>query len=244
MNHQSVARSVGLSGAVSLLLFFATPPCQAGLLNIQLAPSPIETGLDGSLSYNATTGQFHSTTVPIVLTDPRLPGGAGSFIGATDQTTIDLFVDHNGNFLRSGGGFKIRGDVDLDNDGTADASGVLLEGTITAFGAQDAGPPTRVFDGLFTIEGGALTRPTPLSGGGTAPAEFRVGSTGGFFLFAENVASGTLGDFTHNFSTPDLSVKDTVGVAVPEPATWVLVLVGSGALAARGCFRRATVRLG
>jgi hypothetical protein len=213
------------------------------LLPIELA-TPVVFSLDGALSYNATTGRFHSETIPIVISNPSLPGGFGSFIGANDQTTIDLFVDHNGNFMSSGTGFTMRGDVDLDNDGTADASGVLLSGVITAFGADPAGPPTRVFDGLFTIQGGALTQDIALSGGGTVFGGFPLGSTGGFFLFAENVATGTLGDFTLDFATPPLSVKDNVGVAVPEPSSWVLCLMAGVGLAACGFFRWRAVRFG
>jgi hypothetical protein len=242
MNQKIIARLAGFNLVVGLLFFSATPACQAG--PIQLT-TPVVFSLDGALSYNATTGLFHSETIPVVISDPNLPGGFGSFIGANDRTTIDLFVDHNGNFVSSGTGFTMVGVVDLKNDGTAVASGVLLFGVITAFQADPAGPPTRVFDGLFTIQGGALTQDVALSGGGTVFGGFPLGSTGGFFLFAENVATGILADFTFEFATPPLSVKDNVGVVVvPEPSTWVLCLVAGVGLAACGFFRRRAVRFG
>ena len=67
---------------------------------------------------------------------------------------------------------------------------------------------------------------------------------GGGKLFAENVATGTLGDFTLDFATPPLSVKDNVGVAVPEPSSWVLCLMAGVGLAACGFFRWRAVRFG
>src|SRR5262249_50143663 len=76
------------------------------------------------------------------------------------------------------------------------------------------------------IAGGLLTQPIPLSGGGTLPALFSVGDPGVFFLDAENVTAGTLGDFTASFASTN--VKSEVVAAVPEPPAWLLLLLGGG----------------
>jgi len=234
VNQKIVARSAGLSFTVGFVFCFASHACQAGLLSLQLSP-PVISSANGSLSYNAISDVFHSETIPALISDPSLPGGTGSFIGAGNQMTIDLLVDHNGSFVSSGTGFTMMGNVDLDNDGTADASGLLLSGTIIAFGADAAGPPSVAFDGLFAIQGGALTHDISLSGGGTLFGGFPLGRTGGFSLAAEDVVSGILGNFAANFASS--SVEGNAGLLpVPEPSSFVLGMtpfVGFGLMAVR-----------
>jgi hypothetical protein len=240
MKKSPYLRPAALALAVGLLLVAASS-CRADLLLIPPEPtSPVIASFNGHLSYNATSRIFHSDSNPLSFTDPAF--GTSLFSGA-GQVTIDLTVDHNGNFISSGTGFRLTGSLDLDSDGTPDVSGTLLFGTITAFGADAPGPPSREFDGLFTIEGGQLTQNIPLSGGGTRFGGFSVGETGGFLLFAENVTSGTLGDFSHDFASSN--VKDNeFGTAVPEPSSFVLVLVGGCLLAGLGCFRKRVLRPG
>lgn len=218
---------------LALLLRMAQPG-RADLLPIMLdSNKPVITGVNGTLTYNAMTGNFHSETAAVAYTSPAFPFGSFS----SGMTTIDLNVDAAGNFVSSGTGLTTAGSLDLDGDSIDDVSGTLLFGRVLNFGADAAGPPTVAFNGTFAVEGGALTQPILLSGGGMAAAEFVIGrDVGGFFIFAENVSSGTLGDFSADFSSDN--TKDLIGAIVPEPASWLLGLVGVGTLLGRRWCRK------
>jgi hypothetical protein len=179
---------------------------------------------NGSLAYDASSDNFHSGLTPLAYTDG---GGVTPFTGP-GSTTIDLVVDHTGAFVSSGTGFRLSGDLRL---GGTDYSGDLLFGRITAFAADQPGPPTRLFNGSFDIEGGALT----------ALPDFPVGSPGAFLLYAESVTGGILGDFTHNFASD--SVKGPATPA-PEPSAWVLGRVAAGVVAGWGLFAKRSRRPG
>jgi hypothetical protein len=211
---------------VVCVLLLAATSSRAGLIPITLDPNgPTIQGVSGSLSYNAGTGEFQSQTTPADLGAASLPGML-AFFDFTGTTTIDLFVNADGSFNRNGSGLSISGGTLSLSDGTV-VTGPFLTGTITAFGADPPGPATRNFDGLFQVSGGSLTEPIALNSGGSLPALFTVGQTGGFFVSAEDVTSGTLGDFTSSFSSD--SVKDEEGaLAVPEPSSLVTGLVGTG----------------
>jgi hypothetical protein len=210
----------------TLFALMLAMPGRADPLHFELDPlGPIILGLDGSLTYTRSTGNFHSQTFTFAFGSVEFPLGTFS---PGSLTTVDLTVNAAGGFLANGTGLSVTGDLDLDNDGINDASGLLLSGPILDFGAEAAGPPTRVFNGLFDVQGGALTAPVALSGGGTATAQFPVGARGGFFLFAETVTNGTLGDFSADFASDN--VKDNVGLVVPAPATWLLAMPGAAAL--------------
>jgi hypothetical protein len=226
------ARTPWVAGLALLLL---VPAVHAEILNITLNPTgQLIFSDNGSLSYNAATGNFHSESVAATYTPAPAPGGFAVFSGMA-TVTEDLFVDKNGKFVSNGIGLRVTGSLDLDGDGIIDVSGnnahPLLFGEITNFGADAPGPPTRTFNGLFTIQGGTLTGVIPLSGGGTAKG-FPVGATnGGFFLFAESVTSGILGNFQADFSSD--RVKDQEGLVLPEPSAWILASVGAAGLLLR-----------
>jgi hypothetical protein len=221
--------------AVGALLLFA-PPGRAGLVPVTLDPNgPVVTSFDGSLSYTfngSTGGHFHSDTTPLILTGDFLGNNSAFF--DSSSVSIDLNVTKTGSLVGTGT-FQLTGAVDLNGDHIDDATGTLLTGTITAFGANQ-GPPTDPFDGVFQITGGLLTAPVSLSGGGTQAPGFRIGQAGGFFLFAEDVTQGTLGDFSHSFASD--STKSQVGVVIPEPATAVLGLLAGALLGCRSAVRR------
>lgn len=201
-------------------LLLAATSSRADLIPITLDPNgPTISGeIGGTLSYDAATGEFLSQTIPTVLGGSTVPSML-AFFDFTGTTSIDLFVNADGSFRGNGGGLSISGGSLTLADGTT-VTGPFLTGTITAFGAQPAGVPTLTFDGLFQVTGGSLTAPIALNSGGSLPALFTVGQTGGFFVSAEDVTSGTLGDFTSSFSSD--SVKDQEGAIVPEPSSLFL----------------------
>jgi hypothetical protein len=225
-------RRAALAGAC-LSLLLAAAPGRADLLPFDLSPGgPVVlsfnlnfNGLKDALTYDAATGKFHTEMAPLVYTTPG--GTMASFTGP-GSLVLDLTVGPGG--ALAGGTFQLSGTVDL---GGAVFSGDLLDGTVTAFGADPAGPPSWAFNALFTIEGGALTADPTLTG-------FASGSPGEFIGFAENVTTGTLGDFTQNFASS--SVKSDVGVPIPEPASLALALVGAAVATGVGAWRQRRAR--
>lgn len=218
--------------ALGILCLLAPATSRAGLLPIQFQPgSPIISGSGGALAYNATTGDFNLTlsSPSLIYAAPFvMPNGFTNFNGTL---TIDLDVDNKGKFVSNGSGLKLTGTVTINGATfTGTAANPLLTGDITNFGSQPAGPPSRSFDGLFDITGGALTTTQPGSGGSSVFGGFPPGGSGGFILVAENVTSGTLGDFSRDFSSS--SVKPQVGVVTPEPGSLTLLLSAAGALGA------------
>lgn len=225
----SSASSIVLSAI--MLLGMAASTSRADLLNFQLDPNqPIILGVNGGLSYDAGNGNFHLDATALTYTSPSVMGGF-AFIDQ-GQITVDMEVDNNGGFVANGTGVTVTGSIDLDGDGTTDVAGdamaPLLTGSIHAFGAQAAGPPTLTFNGLFSIDGGVLTDVIALSDGGTLFGGFRKGTVGGFILSAENVTSGILGDFTSNFSSDSSKVE--IGSIVPEPSGLAMTLLAGATM--------------
>jgi hypothetical protein len=219
--------------AIGLMVLLVPAHARAGgLLPIALDPNQVGIlGINGNLTYTASTGELQSTSQALVYAPAPNPDGFSLF-NSGDTITVDMFVTQTGAFSSNGAGITITGTLDLDGDGTPDVSGTLLTGTITNFGAQSAGPPTWVNNALFTVDGGLLTTDITLSGGG-APffGGFTLGEQAGLFLYAESVTSGTLGDFTQDFSSD--SVKAEVGLlAVPEPASGIQIVFGLAGLGA------------
>jgi hypothetical protein len=223
-------RLAALAGAACLSALLAAGPGRADLLPFDLSPSGpvvLSFNLNGSrlndgLTYDAATGNLHSVMTPLTYTTPG--GTIASFTGP-GSLVLDLTVGPSG-ALAGGGTFQLSGTVGL---GGTVFSGDLLDGTVTAFGADPAGPPSWAFNALFTIEGGALTADPALTG-------FASGSPGEFIGFAENVTTGTLGDFTQNFASN--RVKSDVGVPIPEPASLALALVGATVATGVGAWRQ------
>jgi hypothetical protein len=240
MGRNSSSRLAGIVCAAGLLLLGPGRLCQGGdLLAFQLDPNgPAVAGINGRLTYNAATGEFSASVVPLTFSSLDLPGGGFlRFTGGTE--TIDLFVNPDGSFRTDGTGMQLDGTLSI---GGTTISGTLLQGGITAFGAESPGPPVRMFNGLFDITGGLLTAPIPLLGGGTLPSQFPLGgAAGGFILFAETATQGTLGDFTRDFDSSKLKKIDGLAL-VPEPASWVLSLIAGLVLSTVGLVRYRTLR--
>ena len=89
------------------------------------------------MSYNASTGDFNVQATGLFFLSNDLPSGAPQVPLDGGQATIDLTLDQNGNLLGPGS-LTVTGGIDFDQDGKDDATGTLLTGSVTAFGA--AGP--------------------------------------------------------------------------------------------------------
>ncbi len=224
-------RRLGPALAVVLPLLFVSSTCRADfLLPVNFEPgAPVVLGNNGNLTYTFSSGAFHSSSTPITFGAPFVtPRGFATFSGSP-RLTIDVIVNHNGDFVSNGTGLKLTGTVTINGATfTGDDTNPLLFGAITNFGADLAGPPTRTFDGYFTITGGALTQTQNGTGGTPVFGGFRAGESGAFILNAENVTGGTLGNFSQNFASS--SVKSSTGVLVPEPSGLALLLSGAVAL--------------
>jgi hypothetical protein len=224
MGRTTSTRLAGIVCAAGLLLLGPARLCHGGsLLNFQLDPnSPVISGFNGSLRYNATTGELVAIVDPLIFTSPNPPGGGyARFRGGTE--TIDLFVNPDGTFRRDGTGMQLNGSLSI---GGTIISGTLLTGEITAFGADPPGSLPFTANLLFKPEGGLLTQPIPLAGGGILPIQFPLGGAeGGIDLFAEKRIRGVPGDFTRDFDLSKLKKLEGLTL-VPEPASWVLGTIG------------------
>ena len=219
--------STGLAGivcAAGLLLLGPDRPCDADLLNFQFDPNgPTILATNGSLSYDASTGEFQGTSLPLTLTSPLLPGSGFVRFSGDPQLSFDLFVNPDGTFQKDPDGFNLTGTLSI---GGTNISGTLLSGDFTAFGADPAGPPTWVANALVDTTGGLLTQPTLLADGTTLPTLFPAGGAPlGIDFFVENVTSGTLGDFTESFSSGKVKVQGGPTL-VPEPPSWAIAAIG------------------
>lgn len=231
-----------LACVVGLLLAEEPARCRADLFPFTFVPGgPSVIDINGTLTYDATSGHFQDASTASTLNASYiLPRGFAPISSGT--VNIDLFVNQNGQFVSGGAGFTLLGSVTINGNMISGltAADPLLQGSITTFGADLPGPPTRSFNGLFTVRGGALTK---AGTGQSGSPVFSLGSLGGFLLSAENVTSGILGNFTQNFSSS--SVKSTDGSAmVPEPGALTLALVALAATGGWGWVRGRWARSG
>jgi len=206
---------------------------------------PVIGSILGSITYTASTGVFQADSLPLTYTsfytiNDSSWAGAAFFdlsYGGIQDVSVNLALDSSGNFVSNGSGFSLSGAIDLDNDGTDDVTGALLTGSINDFGFDTS---LSASAGLFDITGGLLTQNINLSGGGTLFGGFTVGTLGIFVLEDIQATSGTFGDFTKDMAAS--FGKDTEGeaLAIAEPASFTLALVG---LAALGMTRRWSRRI-
>ena len=155
----------------------------------------------GSVTYDSTTDAFSVAATPL-----SIDSGAGSGLFFIGDLNINIEVDDTGALIggTSGDDLVITGDVDLDGDFIIDESGVLLTGEILAFGSEDSGGTTDLYDYRFQITGGLLTTNATI-GADYAGKDLGVTTTSEVSDFA--------GDFTVDFSG---NAKGDVGVIEPE----------------------------
>ena len=238
MNEHLSLRRLGLTLALGAFYLLVPSIGRAGLLPVSFQPQgPVISGSGGDLTYNAASGDFNATLTGSSLIYAAPFVQSGGFSQFSGSLTIDLQVNNNGQFVANGTGVSLTGAVTINGATfTGTTANPLLTGSITAFGSDAAGPPTETFDGYFTITGGTLTQTQLGSGGMPVFGGFPDGSPGAFILSAENVTSGTLGDFSSDFSSS--SVKPEFGPTVPGPSSLTLLLTTAFALGAWGLLRK------
>ena len=217
------AAFIPLAALSALVILLPTRECQAGgLIPITFDQTqPFIAATDGSLSYNASTGDFNVQATGLFYLSNDLPGERFQVPLDGGQATIDLTLDQNGNLLGPGT-LTVTGGIDFDQDGTDDATGTLLTGSVTAFGAAGPGPAPWEFDGLFNVTGGGpepgvdpperrrhVQQPVQLGGArGIRPGRRAAGQRhpGGLRV-------GLLGEHVKNLPA---------GQAIPEPSSGAL----------------------
>ena len=220
----SKRRIMGVVCAVALGLFMSAS-AHATLLGLagtlQTNPDLFAGNLSVGLSVAFSNGVL---TVTGDTSDYTLPNGSGpdnvtATTGGFTPGTFSLSAVIKTNGLLQSGSITISGAI----DDLSIPAGVLLQGTITAFGFQgNASPTGDEFDFLFNITGGSLAG--------------AYGSVGGTLLHAGNTTFN--GSFLSGFTNDGTGVADTR--AIPEPSSVLLVVMSLLGLC--GVVRRVPLR--
>ena len=208
------SKKLGLILGVMIVgLALVTGRADAALLNLNMGLPDIHSNSTGVYSYDAATDLFISSATPYYIT---FTGAFGDTINITGTRSYDVgfHVDTAGNFVSgiAGDDLVVRGDIDVDGNGSVDLTGDLIRGEVTNFGWLDTGTPFDLFNFTFDFTGGALSSYYAASG-----------YKGADSMSSENSTFG--GSFATNFS--GTAVKHDTA-PVPEPSS--LLLLGSGLL--------------
>jgi hypothetical protein len=107
----------------------------------------------GTVAYDAASDMLSVSATPLTIDT-----GSSSGFFFSGSLDIDIEVDGAGALVGgvAGDDLVLSGDVDVDGDFTVDFSGTLLTGEVLAFGSQDSGGSTDLYDFRFMVTGGAL----------------------------------------------------------------------------------------
>ncbi|MCO8122483.1 hypothetical protein NHH03_12110 [Stieleria sp. TO1_6] len=182
-----------------------------GVMPPMLSPPLLDTDVAGLVDYDSTTNLFTANGIPnLFQSDP-----INLALPITSPATFDLqlHVDAAGQFAGgvAGDDLVITGEIDLDIDGIADISGVLLTGEVTAFGFSDDGPTTDRFDFRISITGGALA-----TADASSPNYFAGKDIG---LLITNQNSTFAGDFSVDFGGNNKALLTAIDPVVVIPPT-------------------------
>jgi hypothetical protein len=194
-------------------------------------------------SYDASTGTglFQLTNLPFLLTTGKTSSGGFDEYDVTKTDagmrlqTVTAVLDSNGKLVESDrNSFQLYGKVVV---GDQTYTGLLLQGTPTAFGSEDLGKAVSgedVFDLQLKITGGVL------AANYGPDAYIRVTSEANSTfqgVFTSDFASEKVLTNTHRTSSP-------IPPPVPEPTTLVVLLACGAGLFYRGRRRISTKDLG
>jgi hypothetical protein len=149
----------------------------------------------GTVSYNALLDAYSISATPLSITTDSATG-----IFFSGDLDFNIRVDGAGSLVGGviGDDLVLTGEVDLDGDFVVDYSGTLLTGEILAFGHEDSGGSTDLYDFRFEITGGQLTH-------------LYAGKDLGVTTSSEN--SSFTGDFSVNFGG---NAKGDIGAIDPQ----------------------------
>lgn len=201
----------------SFLTFGLSQTAQAELLELPSLNFPqVVFDNTGTTDFNSDTGilstnalpiaaRFSSTTAPVFIN----PGADG------ESVTINVQVDSAGNLVGgvSGDDLVIIGEIDTDNDGTADYSGTLLTGEVLDFGFEDSGP-NDLFNYSFAITGGALAGDYPTGNIGISIIS-ELSNFSNFLEAFDGRSKGTIGQIPTIVTSCSVDVLGSCSVMVP-----------------------------
>lgn len=200
---------------------FYVSTSNAALLGLKLGVPDILSDSTGTYEYNVISKLMKFIAIPLNIT---FDGNTLIPISGNRSYKAEFYVDNNGNFLSGvdGNDLEIYGDIDIDNDGYLDYTGLLVGGEVTDFGWEDVNGPYALFDFSFNFTGGALES-----------FYAKNGYHGGNFITSDN------SNFTGSWQTNHSGTKVKIDTApVPEPATMGLMFLGIGLFGFVMCFRK------
>ena len=191
----------------------------------------IAADVNGVVNYSYSNGQgtFTMRNTPFLLAtgpDPAQEYTILPTVDGTRQQSLSVALDSTGNIVNSGSNsYSLYGTTTVNGQ---TFTGLLLQGTPTAFGSQDNGQ-FDLFDLGIKVTGGQLAS--------------AFGSNA-YMLIRPELQSSFTGSFNTNFSAQK-ATSNTRGnynppAPVPEPATWMILIGGGAGLA---MFNRRRLRL-
>lgn len=210
-----------LTFSLIALLMFTAGIARADLIQPNAVRSypDIAADVNGVVNYTYSNGSglFTMKNTPFLLATGPNAGDEATILPTSDgvrSQSISVALDSSGKFVSSDlNTYQLYGSTTV---GGQSFSGLLLQGTPTAFGSQDNGQ-FDAFDLSVKVTGGALAS---------------AFGTNAYVLIRPELQSSFTGVFDSGFSAQK-ATSNTRGnynpvPPVPEPATW-MILIGGGA---------------